>query len=89
MRPVLRLTVEQENKPAPRMAMVVYYLEQYWPQAKHLCSLVLGRWRSQGWTVSGYCSIIREPLQLSRRQCLVEPVSLNTHKDRPVVFSGW
>lgn len=34
------------------MVMVIYHLDQFWPQAKHLRHLVLGRWQSQGWTVS-------------------------------------
>lgn len=52
MPPVRRLTIEQVGRPAPRMAMVIYHLDQFWPQAKHLSLLVLGRWQSQGWTVS-------------------------------------
>ncbi|KAF8595563.1 hypothetical protein BDV93DRAFT_514897 [Ceratobasidium sp. AG-I] len=50
VRPVRRLTIEQKGQAAPKMAMVVYYLDQFWPQAKHLCSVVLSRWQNHGWT---------------------------------------
>ncbi|KAG8719760.1 hypothetical protein FRC09_010665 [Ceratobasidium sp. 395] len=47
--PTPRLTVQIRDQPAPRMAMLVYYLDSFWPQAKHLCSLVASRWSAQGW----------------------------------------
>ncbi|KAG9093506.1 hypothetical protein FS749_014268 [Ceratobasidium sp. UAMH 11750] len=49
VRPAPRVYNEEPGGNAPRMAMLVYFLEQFWPQTKHLCALVAGRWKSFGW----------------------------------------
>ncbi|KAG8734340.1 hypothetical protein FRC11_005327 [Ceratobasidium sp. 423] len=49
IRPVLRESVELQTAQWPRLAMVVYYVEQFWPQTKHLINLTTGFWRQLGW----------------------------------------
>ncbi|KAG8752788.1 hypothetical protein FRC11_008027, partial [Ceratobasidium sp. 423] len=44
-----RLTARVLGQPAPRMAMIIYFLDQFWPQAKHLRDHVLGRWNGREW----------------------------------------
>ncbi|KAG8722665.1 hypothetical protein FRC08_014410 [Ceratobasidium sp. 394] len=58
VRPAPRLTVERPDQPWPRLAALVYYVEQFWPQARHLCTSLAGIWRSKGWE----CAI--EPVKL-------------------------
>ncbi|KAG8736716.1 hypothetical protein FRC10_009025 [Ceratobasidium sp. 414] len=58
LKPVPRLRKEKAGQPWPRLALVVYYLEQFWPQAKHMINLVGGRWATKGWS----CEI--EPIKL-------------------------
>ncbi|EUC54666.1 hypothetical protein RSOL_064760 [Rhizoctonia solani AG-3 Rhs1AP] len=43
------LTARQRDKPAPRMVMLIYFLDPFWPQAKHLRKHVLGQWNGCGW----------------------------------------
>ncbi|KAG8736225.1 hypothetical protein FRC10_009556, partial [Ceratobasidium sp. 414] len=49
VRPAPRVYNEEPEESAPHMAMLVYFLDQFWPQTKHLCALVAGRWKSLGW----------------------------------------
>ncbi|KDN38059.1 hypothetical protein RSAG8_09744, partial [Rhizoctonia solani AG-8 WAC10335] len=49
VRPIARESVELKSSAWPRMAMVVYYVEEFWPQTKHLISLIAGRWKQLGW----------------------------------------
>ncbi|KAG9103187.1 hypothetical protein FRC06_011844 [Ceratobasidium sp. 370] len=44
-----RVYNEEPDESAPRMAMLVYFLDQFWPQTKQLCASVAGRWKSLGW----------------------------------------
>ncbi|EUC59167.1 hypothetical protein RSOL_299290, partial [Rhizoctonia solani AG-3 Rhs1AP] len=63
VRAMPRLTVERLGEPSPRLVLLVYYLEQFWPAANQLCALLSGRWKSNGWP----CHII--PIKL---ECLAE-----------------
>ncbi|KAG9126804.1 hypothetical protein FRC07_001877 [Ceratobasidium sp. 392] len=58
VKPVPRLRPEYEAAQRPRFAMVIFYVEQFWPEAKHFMTLVSGRWASKGWS----CAI--EPVKL-------------------------
>ncbi|KAF8597009.1 hypothetical protein BDV93DRAFT_513684 [Ceratobasidium sp. AG-I] len=49
IRPVPIISIERPGEDAPRMVMVIYYLEEFWPQAMHLRSLVTARWKTNGW----------------------------------------
>ncbi|CUA75202.1 Eukaryotic translation initiation factor 3 subunit B [Rhizoctonia solani] len=49
VRPAPQMNVHMRDGTAPRMAMIIYYLDQFWPHAKHLCSLVKNRWQMYGW----------------------------------------
>ncbi|KAG8714818.1 hypothetical protein FRC08_011407 [Ceratobasidium sp. 394] len=49
VRPAPRVLNQEPDDTAPRIAMIVYFLDQFWPQAKHLCALVAGRWTLLGW----------------------------------------
>ncbi|KAG9075014.1 hypothetical protein FRC06_010324, partial [Ceratobasidium sp. 370] len=49
MRPGTRLLMDRDDEKKPRMAMVVYYVEQFWTHAKHLTTLVASRWENKGW----------------------------------------
>ncbi|KAG8716467.1 hypothetical protein FRC08_009474 [Ceratobasidium sp. 394] len=65
VRPASQWNVQPRREAAPRMAMVIYYLDRFWPQAKHLCSLVAGHWSLYGW-----------PARPTAPQCVVEPRKL-------------
>ncbi|CCO34322.1 hypothetical protein RSOLAG1IB_11306 [Rhizoctonia solani AG-1 IB] len=58
VRPIARESVEVRTAQWPRMAMVIYYVEAYWPQTKNLMTLMAGRWRQLGW------ECILEPVKL-------------------------
>ncbi|KAG8739123.1 hypothetical protein FRC10_006121 [Ceratobasidium sp. 414] len=58
LRPVPREKLESPDQPWPRLAFLVYYVEQFWPQTKHLCTLVAGTWKQMGW------QCIIEPVKL-------------------------
>ncbi|KAG8720297.1 hypothetical protein FRC09_009790 [Ceratobasidium sp. 395] len=49
---------ERADRPPPRLAVVVYYVEQFWPQAKHICKRVAEFWRQCGYQ----CTV--EPVKL-------------------------
>ncbi|KDN36769.1 hypothetical protein RSAG8_10633, partial [Rhizoctonia solani AG-8 WAC10335] len=49
VRPGSRDSAETKKPTWPRMAMVVYYVESFWPHAKQLMSLTAGRWKQLGW----------------------------------------
>ncbi|CAE6540621.1 unnamed protein product [Rhizoctonia solani] len=44
-----RLTIEESGRPLPRMVILVFYLEQFWPVTKQLCAALSGRWKNNGW----------------------------------------
>ncbi|EUC54287.1 hypothetical protein RSOL_036300, partial [Rhizoctonia solani AG-3 Rhs1AP] len=44
------VAVRERGKPAPRMVMLIYYLEQFWPQAMHLQKHIAGKWVCRGWS---------------------------------------
>ncbi|CUA73439.1 helicase domain-containing protein [Rhizoctonia solani] len=58
VRPAPWISLRDRGQPAPRMVMVIYFLDQFWPQAKHLRDHVAGKWVSRGWS----CHI--EPVRL-------------------------
>ncbi|KAG9097262.1 hypothetical protein FRC06_007755 [Ceratobasidium sp. 370] len=58
VRPVPRITAERPDAPRPRLAMLVFYANQFWPQTRHLCMMVAGLWRGMGW------QCIIEPVKL-------------------------
>ncbi|KAG9098611.1 hypothetical protein FS749_003391, partial [Ceratobasidium sp. UAMH 11750] len=58
LRPVAREKPELPGQPWPRLAFLVYYVEQFWPQTKHLCTLVASTWKHMGW------QCIIEPVKL-------------------------
>ncbi|CAE6494119.1 unnamed protein product [Rhizoctonia solani] len=49
VRAMPRVTIERPGQPLPRMVLLVYYLEQFWPAAKQLCTSLGGRWKNNGW----------------------------------------
>ncbi|KAG8734422.1 hypothetical protein FRC11_014268 [Ceratobasidium sp. 423] len=49
LRPPTRDSVELNGEDWPRLIMVVYYVEEFWPHAKHLITLTTGFWRQMGW----------------------------------------
>jgi hypothetical protein len=59
VRPIAREKPEPVDRPWPRLALLVYYVEQFWPQTKHLCALVSSLWKQMGWQVRVY---LKEPL---------------------------
>ncbi|CAE6434934.1 unnamed protein product [Rhizoctonia solani] len=69
IRPAPQVNVHLRGMVAPRMAMVVYYLDQFWPQTKHLCSLVKHRWQVYGW--SSHVEPVKLE-ELSKKQSLLE-----------------
>ncbi|KDN43800.1 hypothetical protein RSAG8_05793, partial [Rhizoctonia solani AG-8 WAC10335] len=50
VRPAPWVAVREHVRPAPRMVMIIYYLDQFWPQAKHLRNHVAGKWVGRGWS---------------------------------------
>ncbi|KDN33546.1 hypothetical protein RSAG8_13360, partial [Rhizoctonia solani AG-8 WAC10335] len=50
VRPAPWVAVRERGRPAPRMVMIIYFLDQFWPQAKHLRNHVAGKWLSRGWS---------------------------------------
>jgi hypothetical protein len=88
IRPLPRMTVQVSGVPAPRMVMIVFYLDQFWPQTKHLCSLVLARWKTNGWPV-GPCSPADPDIRLTIPQCLIQPVKLDELAERQEVLEDW
>ncbi|KEP45813.1 hypothetical protein V565_239350, partial [Rhizoctonia solani 123E] len=58
VRPIPRESVENKKLYWPRMAMVVFYVEQFWPHTKQFMSLTAGRWKQLGW------ECILEPVKL-------------------------
>ncbi|KAB5587679.1 Hydrocephalus-inducing protein [Ceratobasidium theobromae] len=49
VKPVPRLRQEGEAQSWPRMAVLLYYIEQFWPIATHLTNLITARWAIKGW----------------------------------------
>ncbi|KAB5587610.1 Hydrocephalus-inducing protein [Ceratobasidium theobromae] len=54
VRPVARDKIESVDLPWPRLALVVYYIEQFWPQAKHICTAIGSLWKQMGWQVRNH-----------------------------------
>ncbi|QRV78921.1 Hydrocephalus-inducing protein [Ceratobasidium sp. AG-Ba] len=52
VRPSPRLHPELEGAPTPKLAVVIYYVEQFWPHATHLASMLTGRWTTKSWKVT-------------------------------------
>ncbi|QRW22512.1 helicase domain-containing protein [Rhizoctonia solani] len=50
VKPAPWVAVQERGRPAPRMIMIIYFLDQFWPQAKHLRNLVAGKWAGRGWS---------------------------------------
>ncbi|CAE7230824.1 unnamed protein product [Rhizoctonia solani] len=69
VRPAPQLNVQSRGEAVPRMAMVIYYLDAFWPQAKHLCTLVKDRWQMYGW--SSHVEPVRLE-KLSKQQEILE-----------------
>ncbi|CUA72954.1 alpha-mannosidase [Rhizoctonia solani] len=44
-----RLTIEESGVPLPRMVILLFYLEQFWPVTKQLSAALGGRWKNNGW----------------------------------------
>ncbi|KAG8791750.1 hypothetical protein FRC12_008231 [Ceratobasidium sp. 428] len=40
---------ERADWPPPRLALLVYYVEQFWPHAKHICKRVADFWKQCGY----------------------------------------
>ncbi|KAG8715073.1 hypothetical protein FRC08_011025 [Ceratobasidium sp. 394] len=83
VRPGTRLIMDHDEA-KPRMAMVIYYVEQFWPHAKHLTTLVAARWESKGWPDCLGASP-SSVYSHSFLKCFVQPVKLE-HMSESVVF---
>ncbi|KAB5589098.1 Hydrocephalus-inducing protein [Ceratobasidium theobromae] len=49
VRPIAREKIESTDLPWPRLALLVYYIDQFWPQAKHFCTAISSLWKQMGW----------------------------------------
>ncbi|KAG8734411.1 hypothetical protein FRC11_014257 [Ceratobasidium sp. 423] len=67
LRPPPRDSIELNGDQWPRLVLVVYYLEQFWPQTKHLIALTTGYWRQLGW------EFLAQPVKLQQLQEREDP----------------
>lgn len=79
----------------PRLALIVYYLSQFWPLANQLINNVTHTWKMAGWAVGNliYLFIYRlTNLGLSHftgSQCHSAPVRLQSLSDRTEILPEW
>ncbi|QRV85102.1 helicase domain-containing protein [Ceratobasidium sp. AG-Ba] len=73
VRPLPRLHLELEGAPTPKLAVVIYYVEQFWPHATHLASMLTGRWTTKSWK----CSVVSIKLEhLSEKRDLLSDLQV-------------
>ncbi|GAB1528453.1 hypothetical protein RhiTH_011647 [Rhizoctonia solani] len=54
VKPMCRDSVELRTSKWPRLVMVVYYLQEFWPQTQHLITMTSGLWKQLGWEFQGF-----------------------------------
>ncbi|QRW22534.1 Hydrocephalus-inducing protein [Rhizoctonia solani] len=52
--PMCQDSVELRTSKWPRLVMVVYYLQEFWPQTQHLITMTSGLWKQLGWEFQGF-----------------------------------
>ncbi|KAG8724032.1 hypothetical protein FRC09_000707 [Ceratobasidium sp. 395] len=79
IRPIPHLRSEPAGERFPRIAVVLYYVEEFWPQAQHFVGIMRGRWSTKGWA----CMI--EPVKLEHMS--EQPVLFPTMTWEPLTYS--
>jgi hypothetical protein len=85
VRPFHRLAPTLLGQKAPRTAVLIFYIEQFWPHAKHLTALLAARFANLSWPVSTSSFSSKSGITSSSfSKCIVQPVKLEQLGERPV-----
>ncbi|KAG9124105.1 hypothetical protein FRC07_012823 [Ceratobasidium sp. 392] len=49
VKPSISLLAHPSTGEHTKLVMIIFYVEQFWPQAQHLTNLIAGRWETKGW----------------------------------------